>query len=156
MPHRRPRPKGVPMDTRRDLPAPSHGSSARGPQRALPGRLNRVEAVARHLEATANRSSPVLGWLVFGFPATWDLIFWSLVVHARFRVGEWPHGSSGHPLATNFVNTSIDPKVFDFHHDVVMLAAPFAVGTIAIGSVLLVASIFWRRIRPPISMTLTF
>lgn len=52
-------------------------------------------------------------------PVAWCALFWGLVVRVALNVGEWPHAARFSPFDPRYEPTTIDPKVFGVHADLV-------------------------------------
>jgi hypothetical protein len=86
--------------------------------------------------------------MVLWAPAAWLAIFAALVVRACLEVGVWPVGRSGNPLVSTYVETTIDPAVFEVHTAATWLG-PFGFQVVVpLALLLLVASAFVRDLRP--------
>jgi hypothetical protein len=57
----------------------------------------------------------VVAALCLALTTGWLAAFWSLVVRAWIRTGEWPHAQHGNPISGPYQPSTIDPKAFGLH-----------------------------------------
>jgi len=77
------------------------------------------------------------------YAGLWLFTFWSLVLRARLRTGEWPTPARG-----PFQSSTIDPKEFPAHHTALYVGLVLLAFVVLVAIVLLLTSLFVPSQRP--------
>ncbi len=85
-------------------------------------------------------------------PLAWLVIFGTLILRARMHTRVWPVARHGNPFDGSYVDTTIDPNVFQLHGAAVWVGFLALQLVVPLSVILLALGIFYRPMRTSVGM----